>query len=178
MGGLLVLVNGLPGSGKTTLGASLARSLNAWFLSKDAVKEALAGSLENVSDLPELGGIAMDAVWALAARSPAAVVIDSWWFKPRDLAFARAGIERVGARHTVEVWCNLPSEVARSRYAGRQRAAIYRDQQRLVENWDHWAAHAAPLGLAPTLLVDTTRTVDPAVLAQRIQAITDSSAEH
>ncbi|WP_446222073.1 AAA family ATPase [Nocardia sp. IBHARD005] len=89
MDGLLVLVNGLPGAGKTTLGAELARSLDAWFLSKDAVKEALAASIENAVDVPELGGVAMDTIWALAARTPTDVVIDSWWFKPRDLAFAR-----------------------------------------------------------------------------------------
>jgi predicted kinase len=38
---MLVLVNGLPGSGKSTLGAALTPLLRAEFLSKDAVKEAL-----------------------------------------------------------------------------------------------------------------------------------------
>ncbi|MFD4440226.1 AAA family ATPase [Nocardia sp. NPDC058519] len=177
MDGLLVLVNGLPGAGKTTLGAQLARSLDAWFLSKDAVKEALAASIENAVDVPELGGVAMDTIWALAARTPTDVVIDSWWFKPRDLAFARAGIERSGARRTVEIWCDVPAEVARSRYATRQRAAIHRDRQRLDQEWDHWAVHAAPLGLGPAVVVDTTRTVDCAALAKRIQAITGFAAE-
>lgn len=172
--GALVLVNGLPGAGKTTLGEGLARSLGAWFLSKDAVKESLVGCLENAVQVPELGGIAMDTVWALAQRSPVDVVIDSWWFKPRDLALARAGIEKSGARRVVEVWCDIPADVARSRYAARQRASIYRDRQRLAENWDDWAARAEPLGMAPVLRVDTTQTIDHVVLASRVLALANS----
>ncbi|MGW4125271.1 AAA family ATPase [Nocardia sp. NPDC004711] len=174
MDGLLVLVNGLPGAGKTTLGKGLSRPLGAWFLSKDAIKESLADCLENPIEVPELGGIAMDTVWTLAKQSPVDVVIDSWWFKPRDLAFARAGIERAGARGVVEVWCDIPADVARSRYAARPRAPIYRDQQRLAENWDDWVARAAPLGVGPVLLVDTTREIDHAALASQVQALADS----
>ncbi|WP_218028381.1 AAA family ATPase [Nocardia yamanashiensis] len=174
MGGLLVLVNGLPGAGKTTLGAALARSMDAWFLSKDAVKEALADCLEGARGVPELGGIAMDTVWALAAEATVDVVIDSWWFRPRDLGFARAGIERSGARRVVEVWCDIPAEVARARYAARTRAAVHRDRERLAGDWNDWAAHAAPLGLAPVVVVDTSRPVDHAFLALRIQAVHDA----
>ncbi|MFD6222466.1 AAA family ATPase [Nocardia asteroides] len=39
---LLVLINGLPGSGKSTLGRALAPKLHAQFLSKDTVKVSLA----------------------------------------------------------------------------------------------------------------------------------------
>ncbi|WP_369691107.1 AAA family ATPase [Nocardia altamirensis] len=92
---LLVLINGLPASGKSTSGRSLAKAFGAQFLSKDSVKEALASCGD--STVPALGGIAMDAVWALAQATSTSVVIDSWWFKPRDIQFARAGIEKVGA---------------------------------------------------------------------------------
>ncbi len=164
---LLVLVNGLPGAGKTTVGTRLARTLNARFLSKDAIKEALASCLDNDTDFPQLGGIAMDTVWALAQAIPGDVVIDSWWFKPRDLTFARAGLTNTMPSRVVEVWCDVPAPVAKARYASRHRAAIYQDQQRLAEDWDHWAELAEPLGLTPTVRVDTTRTVDYIDLAQQ-----------
>ncbi|WP_198163801.1 AAA family ATPase [Nocardia violaceofusca] len=84
MGRLLVLVNGLPGAGKSTVGQALARVLGARFLSKDTVKEGLAACVDDPADLPDLGGVAMDAVWSLARTSPTSVVIDSWWFAPRE----------------------------------------------------------------------------------------------
>ncbi|PXX65565.1 putative kinase [Nocardia tenerifensis] len=164
----LVLVNGLPGSGKSTLGRALARSLNAQFLSKDTVKEALATCLDDATDLRALGGIAMDTVWALAQAIPGTVVIDSWWFKPRDLYLARTGIRKSGASRAIEIWCDVPAEIARARYAGRNRPALYEDHQRLAEDWDTWAAQAAPLGLIPTLAVDTTGPVDCSHLAGQI----------
>ncbi|MCM6774552.1 hypothetical protein NDR86_13820 [Nocardia sp. CDC141] len=76
----------------------------------------------------------MDTVWALAKASPVDVVIDSWWFKLRDLAFARAGIEQAGARRIVEIWCDVPAATARAHYTSRQRSAIYRDERHLAEN--------------------------------------------
>jgi AAA domain len=78
-------VNGLPGSGKTTLAVALAATLGAQLLSKDAVKEAIAANLETPPMAGLLGAIAMDTVWALASAIPATVVIESWWFRPRDL---------------------------------------------------------------------------------------------
>ncbi|MEV0295444.1 AAA family ATPase [Nocardia sp. NPDC050710] len=166
---LLVLVNGLPGSGKSTLGRSLAAALSAQFLSKDAVKEALAACVDDPVAIPALGGIAMDTVWVLARSTPTAVVIDSWWFKPRDLQYAVAGIEKTGADRAVEVWCDVPAEVANARYASRRRAELYQDRQHLANDWDAWVEQAAPLGLTPTVVVDTTRPVDCVELAQQIQ---------
>ena len=120
------------------------------------------------------GGIAMDVVWSIARAAPTAVVVDSWWFKPRDLQFARVGIERTRATRAVEVWCDVPAEVAKARYAGRRRAAYYQDQQHLANDWDLWVAQAAPLGLAPTVSVDTTQPVDCVELAERIELAADS----
>ncbi|MFI7002586.1 AAA family ATPase [Nocardia sp. NPDC050175] len=171
MAEFVVLVNGLPGSGKSTLGRPLAAALGATFLSKDVVKEALAGCVDDDAVVSALGGIAMDAVWALAGVASGTVVVDSWWFRPRDLGFARAGIEKARADRVVEVWCDVPAEVARARYASRRRAAVYCDEQRLAEDWDTWAGQAVPLGLAPIVWVDTTQPVPPADLAARIERL-------
>ncbi|MFF2550375.1 AAA family ATPase [Nocardia sp. NPDC058058] len=167
MAELLVLINGLPGSGKTTLGGPLATALHAHFLSKDAAKEAFSA---HMADHSILGGTAMTAVWALARAIPGTVVIDSWWFKPRDLAFARAGIEQSGATHAVEVWCDIPPDLARRRYENRCRPAFYQDAERLAQDWDVWAARATPLGLTPTLFVNTAIPVNHTFLAERIRA--------
>ncbi|MFI6047055.1 AAA family ATPase [Nocardia sp. NPDC051321] len=171
MAEFLVLVNGLPGAGKSTLGRPLAAALGGTFLSKDAVKEALAECVGDDAVIPALGGIAMDAVWALAQAVSGTVVVDSWWFRPRDSGFARAGIEKAGADRVVEVWCDIPADVARRRYVSRRRGASYCDEQRLTDEWDTWAAQAVPLGLAPIVWVDTTQPVRLADLAAQIERL-------
>ncbi|WP_167354272.1 AAA family ATPase [Nocardia kruczakiae] len=175
MGTLLVLVNGLPGAGKSTVGRALAQVSGARFLSKDAVKEALATCVEDPAGLTDLGGIAMDAVWSLARTIPASVVIDSWWFAPRDREFARAGIEKVGADRAVEVWCDVPAHVARARYTRRRRADFFHDGERLSTQWDVWAEQATPLHLVPVVVVDTTVPVDYTDLVERIERATDDT---
>ena len=68
----------------------------------------------------------MDMVWALAQTIPGTVIIDSWWFKPRDLHFARTGIRNTGASHAVEIWCDIPADTAKARYASRNRSVAVR----------------------------------------------------
>jgi predicted kinase len=138
-------------------------------LSKDAVKEALAAVLPTSVAVPGLGVVAIEAVWNLAARVPGTVVVESWWFRPRDLRFAEAEVRSVGAARAVEVWCDVPADVARGRFAARVRPALHEDARRLAENWDDWAARAEPLALTPVLRVDTSRPVDPGPLARAVR---------
>jgi predicted kinase len=165
----VVLVNGLPGAGKTTLAAGLAGALGAVLLSKDAVKEALATVLPDPVSVPGLGVVAIEAVWSLAARVPGTVVMESWWFRPRDLRFVEAGLRSVGAAHAVEIWCDVPAEIARGRFAGRVRAGLHEDARRLADDWDEWAARAEPLGLTRVVRVDTRRPVEHTELARTVR---------
>jgi predicted kinase len=165
----VVLVNGLPGSGKTTLAVALAAALGVQCLSKDAVKEAIAAILEDPSMVGPLGSVAMDTVWALAAVIPATVVIESWWFRPRDLLLAEAGLGVVSAPSAVEIWCDVPADLARTRYETRNRPLFYDDVRHLADDWPVWASQAQPLALTPVLRVDTSRTVDHVELARTVR---------
>jgi len=162
------MVNGLPGSGKSSLGPGLAAALGATFLAKDRIKEALAEAAGPT--VPGLGAVAMNTAYALAANLDGTVVLDSWWFRPRDLEYVRAGLARSGAASIVEVWCAVPPELARARYVARQRPAYYADADRLVTDWPRWAAEAEPLALGPVIRVDTSAPVDLETLRAQVHA--------
>ncbi|XVV09340.1 hypothetical protein ACQP2X_31410 [Actinoplanes sp. CA-131856] len=69
-----------------------------------------------------------------------------------------------------EIWCEVPAEVARRRFAARRRPGYYRDAQSLAANWATWSAGAEPLGLGTVLRVRTDAPVDVEALVTRIRA--------
>ncbi|MEL7975726.1 AAA family ATPase [Isoptericola sp. F-RaC21] len=178
----VVLVNGLPGSGKTTLAGPLASRLGAPLLAKDAVEEALADAVGPGS--PALlgaglvGPAAMEAVWRLAAAPLPRVVVESWWFRPRDLDHALRGLATAGADAVVEVWCDVPPDVARRRFEARAatRHPVHADGRGTARgrdrdqdgDWAAWSARGAPLALGPVVRLDTTGPVDVDALARRV----------
>jgi predicted kinase len=166
----LVLINGLPGVGKTTLARGLHAHTGWPALSKDALKEALAQEAGGALTSGQLGAVAMDTVWSMAAGIAGVVLVDSWWFAPRDHDFARAGVLVTGARSVIEVWCEADPAVVRHRYTQRQRAALHEDAKR-IDDWEHWLAHSRPLGLGPVIHVNIAGVVDPSDVADQIATL-------
>jgi predicted kinase len=174
----LILVNGLPGAGKSTLAPALADRLGAPLVAKDALKEAVADVVP-AAPSRALGAAVMDLGWSLAAALPGTVVFEAWWFRPRDLPHVRAGLARCGHPAVVEVWCEVDPELARRRFASRRRHRVHEDGRRLAASPLPWLAEdAAPLGVGPVVRVATDRPVDPAEVARRVTAAFEDQSVH
>jgi len=163
----VILVNGLPGAGKSTLARRLGAELRLPVISKDDLKEALADAVPAPFPAARLGPLAADLMWDVAAGLSAAVILESFWLADRDRSFVAAGLARCGRSRHAEIWCDVPLELARARYAARTRHVVHSDRGRAAD-WDTWQ-HAVPL-TSDAVRVDTSRDVDVPALAQVLAA--------
>src|SRR4051812_3777615 len=127
--GPLIVVSGLPGSGKTSLARQLAAELGWPLLSKDDIKEALfdalgTGDLSHANQLSRAAHLAMYAV----ARSMPNGILEAF-FLP---GLAEADLTALN-RPLIQIHCTCPVEIALDRY--RRRAS---DPDR---HWGHLPEH-------------------------------------
>lgn len=159
----VILVNGVPASGKSTVSRKLVRSLSgqgiaAVPLGLDTIKEGLFAQI-GTGDREYnrmLGRASYHAIFNAIRLFPDHLVpvIDAWHgFQPESVLrdhVARAGIDRV-----IEIWCAVTPETAAARYrarAGRRHAghlpASYADELLQL------AGRAQPVALGPVIRVD------------------------
>lgn len=175
MASALVLVNGLPGSGKTTLADRLAHVMGVPVLSKDRFKEAFADATGDAVSAGQLGQLASETMWQLAAAVPGMVIVESWWFVPRDLGYVTSGLARSGAPKVLQLWCSVPRSLARLRYKERARHWIHLEGDSAFTATVGWDQDPDPLPIDPTITVDTAKPVDVMLLGKRLRgALMDS----
>lgn len=157
----LVMVNGVPASGKSSVAQKLSQAAGWPLLSLDTVKNPFLEEIGNV-DRPfnrTLGRASLKAMFDVLAAAPdgTTVVMDAWFgFQPRD--FVQALIERTGIDAIAELWCHAPPEVIGERYRTRSAerlpghpGAEYAQELVLL------AGRAEPSRFGPVHDVDTTQ---------------------
>ncbi len=158
---LVVIVGGAPGSGKTTLAAPLAKTLELTLLSKDLIKESLMDSL-GVSELAMSRRIG-SATWELLYRV-AAWLLDAgagFVIEGNFEARAREPLKHLTLRsRAVQISCRCADSLSQERYERRSVAAGrhpgHMDAVR-IERGQLATSTFGPVDLGiPTLIVDTT----------------------
>ena len=187
----LVLVGGLPGTGKTTLARGLADHFGWAVLRSDEVRKELAG----VSPLDPAGAAPFEGIYspafttgvysellhraALALSWGDSVVLDATWLDPAQRDAARA-LARTWHATLHELCCDLPLEEAGARILAR--AAAGGDASDVTPEVLAQLATAARAPWAGATLIDTTRAptdvIDHAVsLVRRGQPVSSSSSD-
>lgn len=175
----VLLVNGVPASGKSGVARRLADGLGWPLLALDTVKAPF------LAELPPggrpfnrtLGRASLRAMLAVVGEAPAGAgfVLDAWFgFQPR--ALLEGLLREAGVGAVAEAWCEAPPGEVGRRYAARAplRPAGHPGAD-YVPELVALAARAAPLGLGPVLRLDTTRPLDlPAALAWAREALKET----
>ncbi len=160
MVGPVIVVTGLPGSGKTTLGRRLSAYLGLPMLSLDSVKEALVDHLD-VADRFAVRAAAREVITRIVPDCPRGCVIDIWVNPTLDHGEVRDALLNIDSAWFLEVVCIVPADLAIERYAGRPRHQAHLPaDQGTIDRIREAASMVGPLGLGPALAVDASRKVD------------------
>jgi predicted kinase len=168
---VVVVVTGIPASGKTTLATALSAQLGWPLISKDVVKEALfealgTGEFQWSQRLGRAGHVVM---YSLAATIPR-VILEAHFQRgvaePELLALNR---------RIVQIYCRCPVDLAAERYRRRigdpNRHPGHLPEHQSDQVIERWMKDTpTPLDLPDALLVevDTTGPVDTGALAMSI----------
>lgn len=177
----LILVGGMPASGKSSIAEQLAADLGIAWINKDGIKETLFDSArsDDSSWMTQLGVISMSLLYHIAGRHLAAgqpLIIESN-FDPELAAARLREFQEQWPFTLVQVICVAGETQLTERFKERaqrgDRHPVHSDDPDVLEMATHFADQDKPLDFPGTVIqVDTSdfNTVDSHAIAEQVRA--------
>lgn len=164
---VLILVNGLPGTGKTTLARRLAADMQLPVFSRDGLYETLFDALEcrGSGAPPLLGSAAFALLYHVAGSVLAAgqsVIVEQFFGRPELRTAELLNLQHTYDFEPFQILCRTEGRVLLERSLARagteERHASHQDREWLEQNEEHLLqGHLSPLALGGQLVeIDTT----------------------
>lgn len=160
----VILVNGIPASGKSRLAVELSVQTGWLQLSLDGIKNPFLQRLEGVDRAFNrvLGQASYQVIWSIVADAPqgSTFIVDAWFgFQPKEVL--REYLTQAGVTQVVEIWCQISAELAASRYGARldQRLPGHLGAEYIPE-LKILAANAQPISFGPVYYADQDKPVN------------------
>lgn len=169
----VILVNGVPASGKSSISRLLSKHFNIPCLAIDSIKEPFMDQFEDIDRAfnRRLGYAAYEVIWSIIGSAPSGCIfiVDAWFgFQSREVL--QQYINKAEINKVLEVWNQIPGDLAASRYAKRlnKRKKGHPGEEYLPELC-RLADKATPMGIGPVYRVDQATDIDSNLLIKWIQ---------
>lgn len=179
---LLVIVNGLPGAGKTTLARRLGADAHLPVFSRDGIFETLHDALGDASNEPpsRLGSASFALLYHIAGRVLAAgqpLLIEGFFGRPELRSAEFLQLQSTYDFEPLQILCKADGQVLLERFLVRvesvERHAGHSDREWLEDNKERLLqGQLAPLTLGGQVIeIDTTtlQSLEYAALLQQVR---------
>ena len=169
----LLMVNGVPASGKSALAHSLSERTGWPVLALDTVKTPFLELIDGVDRgfNRTLGRASYKSIFSIIRDAPegATFIVDAWFgFQP--ISVLQEHVDTAGITSVVELWCHAPPEVVAQRYSERASHRVPgHPGASYVPELIELAKRAQPCRLGPVLDVDTTAPQEIAAIASWLE---------
>ena len=168
-------MSGLPASGKTTLGRTLAKLLNFKFIDKDETLEFLLSEQANyTSELRQRLSRESDLIFREQAMQGENAVLTSFWRAPNNQSTAGTPSDWLPSVSSdiIEIVCHCDIHIAVTRFLTRRRHPGHMDHlqdKSTLRNQFESLLTSWPLGFGKIIEVDTSMAVSAPMILNRVR---------